>query len=110
MRGSVLSVFVAALGTAASASYHWDTAYFTQDLDHFNFENSTTFEEKYLTNADSWHAGGPIFFYTGNEGPIELFAANTGFMWELAEVQLPFACISAECCLRLCLFCVEHFL
>ena len=29
---------------------------------------------------------GPIFFYTGNEGPIELFADNTGFMWDQAPV------------------------
>ena len=29
--------------------------------------------------------GGPIFFYTGNEGNIESFAENTGFMWDIAE-------------------------
>lgn len=26
----------------------------------------------------------PILFYTGNEGDIELFAANTGFLWDIA--------------------------
>ena len=29
--------------------------------------------------------GGPIFFYTGNEGKIESFAENTGFMWDIAQ-------------------------
>lgn len=41
---------------------------------------------KYLYN-DSWwdrSGNGPIFFYTGNEGAIELFAENTGFMWDIA--------------------------
>ena len=38
--------------------------------------------------------GGPIFFYTGNEGNIESFAENTGFMWDIApefEAMLVFA-------------------
>ena len=33
---------------------------------------------RYLINKDNWDSnGGPIFFYCGNEGDIELFAANT---------------------------------
>lgn len=42
---------------------------------------------RYLTN-DTYSKGdrnSPIFFYAGNEGDIELFAENTGFMWEIAE-------------------------
>lgn len=37
---------------------------------------------------DSYSKGernSPIFFYTGNEGNIERFAENTGFMWDIAE-------------------------
>lgn len=42
---------------------------------------------RYLINDTYWdkHNDSPIFFYTGNEGNIELFAQNTGFMWEIAE-------------------------
>ncbi|XP_077864625.1 dipeptidyl peptidase 2-like, partial [Saccoglossus kowalevskii] len=32
-----------------------------------------------------WSPGvGPIFFYTGNEGPITAFADNTGLMFDIA--------------------------
>uniref|UniRef100_A0A914DSG7 Uncharacterized protein n=2 Tax=Acrobeloides nanus TaxID=290746 RepID=A0A914DSG7_9BILA len=40
---------------------------------------------KYLYNLSFYQTGGPIFFYTGNEGYIESFAQNTGIMWDLAQ-------------------------
>uniref|UniRef100_A0A2P2HZL6 Lysosomal Pro-X carboxypeptidase n=2 Tax=Hirondellea gigas TaxID=1518452 RepID=A0A2P2HZL6_9CRUS len=59
---------------------------FAQQVDHFNYGiQSKMFMQKYLVNTDYWNrTGGPIFFYTGNEGAIELFAQNTGFMFEIA--------------------------
>ncbi|CAA0827079.1 alpha/beta-Hydrolases superfamily protein, partial [Striga hermonthica] len=63
--------------------------FYTQILDHFNFNPNSykTFQQKYLINDTFW--GGPkenfpIFVYTGNEGKIEWFAQNTGFMFEIA--------------------------
>ncbi|KAH9488159.1 hypothetical protein Btru_064904 [Bulinus truncatus] len=54
-------------------------------VDHFGFANNQTFEQRYLVADQFWdHNGGPIFFYTGNEGDIELFCNNTGFMWDIA--------------------------
>lgn len=44
-----------------------------------------SYQEKYLWNDTFWAGGdAPIFFYTGNEGAIELFCSAAGFMWELA--------------------------
>ncbi|OMO90921.1 Peptidase S28, partial [Corchorus olitorius] len=62
------------------------THYFPQTLDHFTFQpkSSKIFYQKYLINTHYWHKGGPIFVYTGNEGNIEWFAANTGFMLDIA--------------------------
>ena len=36
--------------------------------------------------TDQWwkKGSGPIFFYTGNEGDITEFWANTGFMFDIA--------------------------
>ncbi|KAH8413515.1 hypothetical protein KR009_011911 [Drosophila setifemur] len=63
---------------------------FEVPLDHFSFLVNATFNIRYLYNdsfVDRSNARSPIFFYTGNEGDIELFAQNTGFLWELAERQ-----------------------
>lgn len=47
-------------------------------VDHFSFAVQDTFKLRYLVN-DTWRKteDAPIFFYTGNEGRIEVFAENT---------------------------------
>lgn len=67
----------------------YETKYFTQILDHFNYhpQSYQTFQERYLINSQYWggaEKNAPIFVYTGNEGDIEWFAQNTGFMFEIA--------------------------
>ena len=56
-------------------------------VDNFDFSSNATYSQRYLVNSDYWtpNSNQPIFFYTGNEGSIEGFAANTGFMNEYAE-------------------------
>ncbi|KAM0835609.1 hypothetical protein ACQ4PT_062829 [Festuca glaucescens] len=78
---------VTAAGTGVPAMVQYETRYYTQRLDHFNaaLASYCTFQQRYLVNATYW--GGktsPIFVYAGNEGNVELFTNNTGFMWELA--------------------------
>nr|GMC86223.1 lysosomal Pro-X carboxypeptidase-like [Ipomoea batatas] len=67
----------------------YDTKYFTQILDHFTFtpQSYHTFQQRYLINDRFWGGAkkmAPIFVYTGNEGDIEWFAQNTGFMFDIA--------------------------
>ncbi|XP_050404113.1 dipeptidyl peptidase 2 isoform X2 [Patella vulgata] len=62
--------------------------YFDQTIDHFNFVSygQQTFKQRYLLQ-DKWFDAvnkGPIFFYTGNEGPITGFWNNTGFVFDIA--------------------------
>lgn len=67
----------------------YKTKYFTQILDHFNYnpQSYKTFQQRYLINDTYWGGAkknAPIFVYTGNEGDIEWFTQNTGFMFEKA--------------------------
>ncbi|XXG88491.1 hypothetical protein AAC387_Pa12g0691 [Persea americana] len=67
----------------------YETKYFTQTLDHFNFhpQSYQTFQQRYLINSSYWGGAkikAPIFVYTGNEGNIEWFTQNTGFMFDNA--------------------------
>ncbi|CAN6362309.1 unnamed protein product [Urochloa humidicola] len=80
----------AATGAAAAAvpaTVQYETRHYTQRLDHFNSAPSSyaTFQQRYLVNSTFWRSKtSPIFLYAGNEGSIDLFANNTGFMWESA--------------------------
>jgi len=52
--------------------------FFLPQVDHFSYTNNDTFQMKYLMNDTYWDFNkGPIFFYAGNEGPIEDFSDNT---------------------------------
>ena len=51
---------------------------FLYQVDHFSFTNEDTYLMRYLVNDQFWDLdGGPILFYTGNEGDITMFADNT---------------------------------
>ncbi|XP_049926990.1 lysosomal Pro-X carboxypeptidase [Epinephelus moara] len=64
----------------------YETFYFDQKIDHFGFLEDGTFKQRYLVADKHWQQpGGPILFYTGNEGDVTWFCNNTGFMWEIAE-------------------------
>ncbi|KAF5281128.1 hypothetical protein FQR65_LT02994 [Abscondita terminalis] len=68
----------------ACSEYLYEVNYLDVPVDHFSFTNNKTFKLRYLVNDSYWNNDGPIFFYTGNEGDINNFAQNTGFMWEIA--------------------------
>lgn len=83
-----LSIFWSSNRTlSVSPKYNYETKYFQQKLDHFSFTHLPSFRQRYLINTQYWLGPsrlGPIFLYCGNEGDIEWFAANTGFLWEIA--------------------------
>ncbi|KAK2981234.1 hypothetical protein RJ640_030623 [Escallonia rubra] len=75
------------LSNPRNPKYRYDTRYFDQRLDHFSFADLPNFPQRYLINTEHWVGParmGPIFFYCGNEGDIEWFADNSGFVWEIA--------------------------
>jgi len=101
----ILLMMTAALGidptaryVAPTASYEdltYKTMYFNQTLDHLApfLPSQPTFSQRYLVNDIffgqkdplSEFCTGPIFLYSGNEGPITGFWNSNGFMKYLAE-------------------------
>jgi len=69
---------------------------FEQNIDHFG-NTRGTFKQRYCVydkyHRDATHGGfaalsgtpGPLFFYTGNESPLEVYINNTGLMWEMGK-------------------------
>lgn len=65
--------------------FEYEEFYYHQKVDHFGYSNQDFFKQRYLSNLKYYNEkNGTIFFYTGNEGDIDMFANNTGFMWEIA--------------------------
>jgi len=61
--------------------------YAAQIVDHFSGAAARTWQQRYFICEQSWWRApdGPIFFYTGNESPVEEYINNTGLMWENAQ-------------------------
>ena len=56
--------------------------YFKTKVDHFSYDNSKTFDLRYLVSTKYYSIGGPILFYCGNEDNIEEFWGASGFIIE----------------------------
>eukprot|EP00913_Durusdinium_trenchii_P025999 g24395.t1 len=84
----LLKSFATCLLGAAS----WKTLWFEQQIDHSS--DIGTFSQRYLLDDDQARADGPVLFFCGNEGDIEVFANFSGFLREAATAlgaQLVFA-------------------
>ncbi|XP_056646416.1 lysosomal Pro-X carboxypeptidase-like [Diorhabda sublineata] len=77
----IVSVFII---VPSEGKYLFKTNYIDVPLDHFSYTSNAIFKLRYLINDTYLKIGGPIFFYTGNEGDITNFAQNTGFMFDIA--------------------------
>ncbi|CAB3402272.1 unnamed protein product [Caenorhabditis bovis] len=55
-------------------------------LDHFTYSDTRNFDLRIMINTTFYQPGGPIFFYTGNEGSLESFVTATGMMFDIAPI------------------------
>ena len=86
-----LTTLVTIAAVNAQNAPPYTTHFLDQRLDHFNPQNSAVFKQRYLMYNGSFDASkNLIFFYAGNEGPIDGFYNNTGLMYALL-------CISMHC-------------
>ncbi|KAK5579541.1 hypothetical protein RB653_009225 [Dictyostelium firmibasis] len=60
------------LESTLDGSGSFPAQWFTQTLDHFNFQNNQTFQQKYYVNDQyyNYQNGGPIILYINGEGPV----------------------------------------
>ncbi|KAM5584332.1 hypothetical protein ABKV19_003949 [Rosa sericea] len=68
----------------------YETFYYNQTLDHFNFrpDSFSTFQQKYVINSKYWggsNISAPIFAYLGAETSLDSVISYTGFLPENAN-------------------------
>ncbi|EFA84445.1 hypothetical protein PPL_02477 [Heterostelium album PN500] len=54
--------------SSKGVEYQW----FTQELDHFDQQNTKTFQQRYLINDQYWDGKGPVFIMINGEGPMTI--------------------------------------
>lgn len=74
---------------SARLSEDFQTFYYNQTLDHFNYrtESYSTFQQRYVINFKFWggaDANAPIFAYLGAEAPIDGDLSFIGFLTDNA--------------------------
>lgn len=75
------------LAKSAFADFPYKENFYNQYVDHYDLMSygDKTFKQRYLYQDKYWGGDGfPIFFYAGNEGPIESFWKASGFVHEIA--------------------------
>nr|XP_023913983.1 lysosomal Pro-X carboxypeptidase-like [Quercus suber] len=76
--------------TATSSKNDYQTFYYDQPLDHFNYqpESYTTFRQRYIVNFTHWGGAkkaAPIFVYLGGESTSDDDVGSYGFMIDNAR-------------------------
>lgn len=61
------------------------TKWITQILDHFNPQETRTWQMRYMENDQYFQPGGPIFIYVGGEWTISAGWLQTGHMVDMAK-------------------------
>jgi pimeloyl-ACP methyl ester carboxylesterase len=78
----VLACTLLCMAAALDPKVEW----FNQNIDHFTFLSSGQTFKQQLLYADSFYRkGGPLIFYTGNEGDVMSYWTADGFLFELAN-------------------------
>ena len=74
------------LAPLAALPHNLTEDYLPVPLDHSAPWTGRKLMLRYLMDDEThFTSGGPLIVYTGNEGDVEDFAANCGFLWVLAE-------------------------
>lgn len=74
------------LSTSQPSAANCTWVRFSQPLSHFapGVTQGATFEQRICVYDKFWSGGdAPVFFYVGNESPVDEYVNGTGLMWEL---------------------------
>lgn len=82
----LIIILITLLWSVSSGKKSLETKFIEVPIDHFDVINNQTFKLRYLVYKYHHVKGGPIFLYTGNEGDINMFAKNTGFLFDIAPL------------------------